>query len=207
MTSKNIQVAYRGSVHMLNCIPMKAKTLAMVFGLALVLPTSPAWAAGGSGEPWLDFLYKSINAVIFFGLIFFLARKPVREFFRGAARESQQNYADNRAESDRIAAELEAQRKKLVELENELKWMIEEAKESAEDERKGLEAQAAAQAERIKLHSREQVEQEMHKARLELKAQLANQTVDLAEKLIRGQMDSKKQENLVHEFIDQVESN
>jgi len=180
--------------------------IAAIAALLTGFTAAPAWAAAGSGDPWMDFLYKSINAVMFFGLIYLVARKPVGAFFRGAAESSRNNYMDSRAEADRIAAELESQKKKLNDLEKELKWMVEEAKESAEDERKGLEAQAEAQAERIKAQSRQQMEQQIHQLRMELKEQLANDTIELAEKLIREKLDSKKQETLVKEFVDQVEA-
>ena len=207
MTRLQNTIAMGGKVRLFQSFQGKFSTLLLVAGVLPMVVAAPAWAAGGGGNPWMDFLYKSINAVIFFSIIFFLARKPVKAFFRNAASESRQSFLDSRTDSDRIAEELAAQQNKLNELEKELKWMVEEAKEAAETDRKWLEGQAAAQAERIKLHYQQQLQQEMHKARRELKEQLANKTVELAEKLILARVDGKKQEVLVDEFTKQVEAN
>jgi len=172
----------------------------------LVLTASPAWAAGGSGDPWKDFLYKTINAVVFFGILYFVARKPIGQFLRNSATETRASYLETREASERVASELAEQRRKLEDLQSELNNMVEEARKDAEVERQQLEADAKAQAERIKSHVQQQTENEMLKARIALQTQLADDTAKLAEEMIRKQMDGKMQDKLVEEFTDQLEA-
>ena len=82
--------------------------------------------------------------------------------------------------------------------------MVAGARADAAQELQQFAAEAQAQGERIKAQTRLQVEQEMRKARVALRTQLADETVGLAEVLIRRQMDETKQRDLVGDYIEQL---
>ncbi len=196
--------AYVGLV----CVVATAAALAL-----LLVPAAPALAAEGAaagseehGSPWLDFAYKVVNFAVLVGLIVYFARRPLGAFLSGSAGETLAAFIGSRKAVEEAAAELEEQKKKLAEMENELRRMTEATHADAAAERQQLIAEAEAQAHRIREQGSRQIEQEMAKARAALKMELADEVVRLAEGLIRARVDDAQHTRLVGEFIDRLET-
>lgn len=152
----------------------------------------------------MDLVWEGVNLFTLLAIIVYFTRKPIAAFFRGAAGRQQDSYQAVRRESEEIAAELEAQKQKIGELEHELESMMEGAKADAEEEGRQMTAATEAQAERIRTQARNQVRQEMSKATGELRAQLADEAVKLAEELIRSRMDDDRRQQLISNYIQQL---
>ena len=166
---------------------------------------SPALAAEtGSGNPMLDFLYKVINFLILAAILVYFARKPLANMLRGGA-ESARSELETAREAARAAeAQLAAQKSRIENLEADLARLREEAREESRTESAHVIEEARAQAERIKAQIHLQVEQEFNKARAELKRQLADQTIHLAEEKIEAEMDAPRREALARAAIQQM---
>lgn len=182
-----------------------------LFFAAWMAPAGLIYGSGegegeGGGSPWLDLLYQAVNLLVLVGLIYYFARKPVARFFTSSSAGAREEFQQAHGEAERMAGELEKQREKVKNLEAELAGMKEAAQAGAKNEHKLLMAEAEAGAERIVEQGRAQVEQEMQKARAELREHLADETVRLAEELIRSRMDSGRQRELVADFLRQLES-
>ncbi|MEE8396249.1 MAG: ATP synthase F0 subunit B [bacterium] len=179
----------------------------------LLVPAAPALAAEGAaagseehGSPWLDFAYKVVNFAVLVGLIVYFARRPLGAFLSGSAGETLAAFIGSRKAVEEAAAELEEQKKKLAEMENELRRMTEATHADGAAERQQLVEEAEAQAHRIREQGSRQIEQEMAKARAALKMELADEVVRLAEGLIRARVDDAQHTRLVGEFIDRLET-
>lgn len=175
---------------------------------ALVLLTAvPAWAAeggGAHGDPWMELLWKAVNFLVLAGVLWYFGRKPLANMLRGAAQEARAELEARREAAHRAETDLTRQRDRITNLQAELERMAGAARGEAQAEHARLLAEARAQAERIRTTVHMQMEQEFSKARKALQAELAQQTVRLAEELIRQRMDDAGRQRIVTQAIDQL---
>lgn len=158
----------------------------------------------GNENPLIVLACKGGNFFILMAILVYFARKPIAALLRGGA-ESVRSELETAREAARAAeAKLAEQKSRIENLEADLTRLREEAREESRTESARLVEEARAQAERIKTQIQLQVEQEFNKARAELKRQLADQTVQLAEARIEAQMDAPRREALAMAAIQQM---
>lgn len=140
---------------------------------------------------------KAVNLVIFFTILYFLIRKPTREFFT-------ERYNQIRSSIDRAArekAEAEAKMKELDARMNRLDADIAEIKaqagREAEAERERITAAAQAEAEKFRATAKREIESAKQNALIELRAYAAEQAVTLAEQVIRRELKPEDDANLL----------
>lgn len=167
-----------------------------------------ALAAGGekSDEEILkETLFQGVNLILLLGVLFYVARKPVAEYF--ATRRS-----DIRAELDEAASLLtqaeqrnaELQRR-LVDLSSEITEIQETATQRADTEAEQILADARATAERIRRDASAAVDQELRRAQAALREEAADLAVEIATRKLQDQVSDGDRERLVDEFIMHVE--
>jgi F-type H+-transporting ATPase subunit b len=164
---------------------------------------TPALASDG-GEGGL--LYPIINFVLLIAALIYFARKPVLDFLgdrRGEIQNSLKTSSDLLGEAEKKFA---AWQRKLADLEQELESIRATSRERAENERANIIADATASAERIKADARAAIEQELRRSRDVLREEAADLALELAENLLRAQVNDSDRERLVTEFIERVES-
>ncbi len=175
--------------------------------LPVVWPALPVLAAEEAHGPTaMDLVYNGINLAVLLGVIFYFTRKPVARFFRTSAQDRKSGYDAAVQEAKETTAALEAQKTRISGLEAELNRMLENASADAAEEREQLSREAEAHGERIIAQARTQVEQEMNKARLALREQLADETVRLARELLSSRLDDERRAQLVTDYIEQLEA-
>jgi len=187
--------------------PSSARIRAVVIAtLLLILPTL-AWSAddahGGGGR---EMMWQAINLAIVVGLIFYLARKPVIEFFT-SRREQIGSDLEVAAEllSQAEARNSEIQRR-LADLDSELEGIRESTRERAEDESERILADANKTAERIQTDAVAAVDQELQRAARELRSEAADLALELAAGILKERVTDTDRERLLDEFITRVES-
>lgn len=184
-------------------VPFSAAFLAAVWIAATT--ASPALAAeAGGGDPMMDFLFKVINFVVLAAILVYFARKPLAKMLRGAVQGARSELETAREAARAAEAKLAEQKSRIENLEADLTRLREEAREESRAESARIIEEAHTQAERIKAQIQMQVEQEFNKARAELKRQLADQTIQLAEANIEANMDAPRREALAQEAIQQM---
>ena len=151
-------------------------------------------------------LAKSVNLIIFFGLLAYLLRKPVAEFF-------QTRFAEIRATLDRAAREKEAATAKLQELDARMQRLDAEMAEiraqsehesAAESER--IAAAAQADAEKLRLVAQREINSAKQSALVELRQFAAAQSVELAEQLIRRELTPEDDARLVRQVSQEMQT-
>lgn len=177
-----------------------------VFFVFSVLSAAPALAAsaGGPANPMMDFAFKVLNFVVLMALLVYFAKKPLANMLRGAAEGARSELETAREAARAAEAELAGQKSRIENLEADLARLRDEAREESRIESARLIEEARAQGERIKAQIHLQVEQEFNKARAELKRQLADQTIQLAEAQIEEQLDGVRREALAGAAIQQM---
>ncbi len=182
---------------------MRRGAIALLLGLA---SAAPAAAAGGEGGGGLgDLLWPTLNLAILVAALVYFGRQPIQDFFaarRGRIRDDLD--AATRALSD-AEARYAAWQGKLTLLDGELARIRDLARERAESEREHILADASAAAERIRSDARAAVDQELRRAREDLRREAAELAIELAAQTLRARVTDADQSRLVDEFIETIE--
>ena len=175
----------------------------------LALAAEEAAKEGGEahhGNPWLDLLYKAINVGILIAIIWWAARKPVAAAMKNAATATRDGFLSSRKAAQDLEAQMAEQKRKITALAQELSRMVADAKADVEREKQRAQADAQALAGRLAQQSEQQIEQEVAKARNHLRQELADQTIKLAEALVKQKVNPEEQKRLVANYLKQLEA-
>jgi F-type H+-transporting ATPase subunit b len=100
--------------------------------------------------------------------------------------------------------QLEEYKKQLAEARGEANRIIEDSRQSAEQVRKDLVAKAEKDAEAIVARAGEQIQAERQRTIQELQGQIADLSIELAEKVVGRSLDGGSQRELVDAYIKEV---
>jgi len=166
-------------------------------------------AAEGEGEgkgARRELLYKVINFALLVGALGFLLRKPLADFFVQRSAAIRKGLEEGRKALEVSQAQLKIVEEKLRHLEEEIAAFKASSVREMEAERQRLMESAAVETEKILQLARSQTEVAVRAAKLELKNYVAEQSVKLAEEIIRGRLDEGGRKKLVSEFLERVTS-
>jgi F-type H+-transporting ATPase subunit b len=185
---------------------MRLRGLAPAAFAALLLLALPAWAEeGGHGGGARQLIFSALNLLLLLGVLVYFARKPLADFF-GERRLRIQ--ADLKAAAD-LRADAEARyakwQRRLMDLESELEGIRTTARERAASEREHILADATAAAERIRRDARAAVDQELLRARKQLRQEAADLAIELAAETLRRSVNEGDQDRLLEEFVRTIE--
>lgn len=175
-----------------------------VFALAAFALPAPALAAGDGGGG-MDLFWRVLNVALLLLVLYVTARKPIQGFFRDR-RDRIQGEVETAARLRKEAEERNARiQRQLAELDGELERIRRSARERAENEHDRILSDARASADRIREDARIAIEQELRRAREELRREAADLSVEIASGLLRDEITENDQQRLLDEFIDEVE--
>jgi F-type H+-transporting ATPase subunit b len=100
--------------------------------------------------------------------------------------------------------QLDEYKKQLAEARSEANKIVEEARRSAEDVRKELIARSEKEAEQIVERAGEQIQAERQRTLQELRSQVAEISLEAAEKVVGRSLDGETQRELVEAYIREV---
>lgn len=181
------------------------RTVMAVF-VPLVAAT-PALASGGGegGNDTMALVWQGVNLAILLGVLVWAARGPIMAYFG----ERRSQIQSELAEAARLLAEAEARnselQRRLVDLGSEIEEIRETTRARAEDESERILAEAHKVAERIHADAAAAVDQELRRARNELRAEAASLALDAATDILREQIADGDRDRLMDEFITRVE--
>jgi len=183
----------------------------LLLGLGIgLLAVSVALASGGgeghgiSPAKISDFIWRTVNFLVFAAILVKLVAKPAKEFF--AKRSADIGTTFEELEAQKAAAEeaLAAAEARLAQVAAERDQIIQHFIAEGELEKGKIIQKAEMVAARIKEMAMLSIEQETKKAAQELKKEVAEQATQMAEELINKQITSTDQEQLVEEYLQKV---
>jgi F-type H+-transporting ATPase subunit b len=182
-----------------------------LLGICLAGFASPRVAWSLEAEPAAkgknsELLFKVINFVILVGGLGYVLRKPLAEFFSSRSASIQKALDEGRKALEASQAQLQAVEEKLRGLEAEIADFKASAAREMEAERQRLQKASAEEAARILESARVQMDTALRGAKLDLKNYAAQQSVTLAEELIRTRLDDAGRRRLVTQFLATLES-
>ncbi len=175
-------------------------TMVLVLGFATL-----AMAAGDGGNHWLKTdTYKTINFVLLVVALFFVARKPVSNFFSSRTKEIEEKLADLEAQKTAAEKKLAEYQARFKNLDEESKKIVEDYIKQGEAARERILAEAQSQADKLEEVAKRNIEQEFKTAKATLKIQISQMAVEKAETLIKESISSSDQEKLVDDYLKKV---
>ncbi len=180
--------------------------------LLLLIAAGVALAASGGGhgeaaapKGWVATdTYRVINFLVLAGALFFIARKPVAEFFSSRIKGIKEELDD--LEQKKAAAKLELAKyeKKIARLDQESEEIVAEYVRQGEAAKKRILAEAEAQAEKLEEMAKRTIEQEFKSAKANLRNEIAELALEQAEALVKESISSDDQDRLVDDYLEKV---
>ncbi|MED5579000.1 MAG: ATP synthase F0 subunit B [Nitrospinota bacterium] len=149
-------------------------------------------------------IFKFVNTLIVIGILYKLLSKPLKNFFherREGIRKALEDTEKARVEAEK---QLEEQRSKVADLEAELNSIRGEGKKELEKIRVKLEEDSELQAKRLLDQASNAIELEMSKALSEIQDEASKIAVDLAEDILKKNLEDEDQTRLSQEYLDKI---
>ncbi|HIJ79754.1 MAG: F0F1 ATP synthase subunit B [Desulfobulbaceae bacterium] len=187
-------------------VAVAAMSVLLVLAMAVAAYAS-ADAHGGGGIPeaklW-DLLYRTLNFIALAAILVHFLKKPIVNGLnsrRESIREQLETLESRKAEAEQMYKEAEA---KLAKLDQEVNVIIAEAVSQGESEKVRIIEDAERAAGDIKRQAEMAVAYELAGAKRNLKAEVAEQAVLLAEELIKKNLQQADQDRMVADYLDKV---
>ena len=192
----------------LELLQILSMVVALVFVLGGIAFASSSEGGGHGGvvhNAWLaNDTWKVLNFAILVVVGFFLARKPVAQFFSSRAKGIEDEIKElqqKKADAEKKLAEYQA---KFKNLDQESKLILEDYIKQGEEARARILAEAEAQAEKLEEMAKRNIEQEFKSAKIKLQQEIAEKAMEKAEQVIIASISSKDQDKLVDEYLKKV---
>ncbi|MBU2514430.1 ATP synthase F0 subunit B [bacterium] len=178
--------------------------LKKIFLTALLGGISGVALASGNGEGGsllsFDMLFKTINFLLLLYLLNRFARKPIAKMLSSSAENTKKATEDAKAELEEAKQMLGDYQSKLANLEKELEERKSKALEIIEAEKQQLMSDAEEQVKKLENQSQARIEQDIIKAKADIREFLVNESVKLAEETISKEINDKAQKALLTNY-------
>ncbi len=186
-----------------------ASAFAGAIAIVLIMVVD-VFAASGGGEShgieWKDFAWRMMNFVILAGLLYWLMAKKVKEFFSGRRDEIKLALEQAQAAKEEAEKKYKEYNAKLEKATEEIAGISDMIKSQGLVEKERIIADAKKAAEKMKEDTQARVEQEMKKAGNMLRAEAVKLSVEMAEELLKRNIQAADHDVLVKDYLDKVVS-
>ena len=161
-------------------------------------------AAEGEGHGH-EAVYRWINFALLAGGLFYVLRKPAAAFFSDRSASIKKGLEEGRKALDASQAQLKTVEEKLERLDSEIAEFKLAAAREMGAERERMRQATAQEAEKLLQAARSQMDTATRAAQLELRLYASQLAVELAEELVRHQLDDASRQRLVAQFLAKLE--
>lgn len=152
----------------------------------------------------LHFIYSVVNFTILVLALYFLLKKPSREFFRKRSTTTRVDIDRARKFYDEAAARYQEIDEKLKNADSEAQQLLNTIRHDGELEKQRILLHAREAAQRIKYDSERIIAQEVKKAKQALKSETTALAMELAAQKIKSGLSVEDQKALSGEFLEEV---
>ena len=168
------------------------------------LMTSLLFAADGVLGEYLPVIAKVLNVLLFAGLLIYILRRPVGQAFRDRRDHIRRELMRAQEERNAALAKLEEVEGRLALLDSEVETIRAQAQRDAAEERLRIERQTEEEIRKIREQSQREIESAAKAARAGLREYAAEQSVQLAEEMIRRDIRPEDDARLVNEYVEEL---
>lgn len=169
--------------------------------------SSTVLAAGGDAtgiflesKPLEDMIFKTINLLLFLFLLKKFAGKPIARMLSSSAENTKKTMDDAKTELAEAKKKLEDYQSKLANMESELEERRKSALAAIETEKAQMIEDAENQVKKLEEQSQARIEQDILKAKADIREFLVNESVKMAEEAIAKEIGSKEQKALFENY-------
>ncbi|MGH9913709.1 MAG: hypothetical protein ACRD63_00295, partial [Pyrinomonadaceae bacterium] len=159
---------------------------------------------------WYDIpgleIWKWFNLLLFVSALIFVLRRPLGSAFQKRSETIIAELTRAKKERDAALEKLKSIEARIASSESEAQRIREEAKLEAAEERRRIEHSTEEEIERLSQQAQREIERTVKAARLEMRQYAAEQSVLLAEQMIRQGIRPEDETHLFNEFLLEVES-
>ncbi len=182
------------------------------FVMAVTLGSSIVFASEGAHggahvlthQQIMNFIWHCLNFTLLVLILVKFLKKPISDTLKGRIEGIKNSFEEleaKKVEAEKRYAEYE---KKLAGVDEQAKQILQNFVEQGQAEKEKIIAQAHATAERIKAQAEFYVQQELDKAKEDLRKDVAEAAVRIAEEIIQKNLTDKDHSNLINEYLERV---
>lgn len=168
----------------------------------------PALAAGGleGGFPWGHWAVSLFNLLVFLGIVFYFAWKPMNDYFADRRDGMLSDLKESKRLREEAEMKFEEYSARLDKLDQEREELMNQYHKEGEQEKERMVAEAQRQVEQMRKDAELVIEQEVRKAVAAIEAQAVDIALDLAETRLHERIDSNVQNVLVDDYVDRLKT-
>jgi len=172
--------------------------LPLLFGMAVEEETAHSSSAMG-------FIGKVFNFLVLFGGLYFLLRKPLKEYLESRAGEIDAAIREAKNDRREMEEQVHLATERLSKLEDEILKMVEDAREDGIERKQQILQAAAKEVARIREWNRQEIEMIQRAKVKELRTQAADWATALARRRIEEKMTQARQLLVLDKSIEKLE--
>ena len=153
-----------------------------------------------------ELIWGSISFVLLFLLLAKLAYPPVKQAMEDRSEKIRGSIDEAEKAKDEANQVLDQYRAQLADARNESARIIEEARQTADQLRRDLQARAEADIAEMRTRAQDEINAAKDRAMAEVRTQVAELAINAAEMVVGRSLDRDTNRQLVDQFIDQVGS-
>ncbi len=168
-------------------------------------------SSGGWSAFWNHYLnypgfeaWKFINLAIFAGLLIYLLKKPLSETFKAKREEIRAELIKAEEEKQAAMSQLTEAESKLARLDSEKETVLAKAKSEAEKEEKRIAGETENDINKLREQANNEVLRTANQAKQELRKISAEETIRLAEEMLRSKLGGNNDADLVKVGIENL---
>ena len=183
--------------------------MALLAGL-LVLAGGPglAWAASGAEAAQGGFTstdwFRLMNFAVLAGGLFFLLRKPIPRALNGRIRGIEDQLKDLEAKKSEAEKRLAEYNQKLGTMEKEAERIMADYTRQGQEAKARILKEAESAAEKLQIQARRNIEHEFEQTKATLQREIFEKALTKAEELLKQNVTSQDQSQLVEEYLQKV---
>jgi ATP synthase F0 subunit b len=175
---------------------------------SLMVLLSLSGGEGGASAPWWNTpgleLWKFLNLILFVGALVYILRRPVSDALRARREGIRRDLMRAQEERDAANAKLREVEERLARLDAEAAILREQSRREAEEERERIRRSTEEDAGKLREQARREIESAGKAARQELRRYAAEQSVRLAEEMIRRDISAEDDQRLVNRQVEEL---
>ena len=158
--------------------------------------------------PWYNYpgfeVWKFINLFLFIGAMILLLRRPISQSMQMRREAIRKELMRAQEERNAARAKLEEVNARLARLGDEGTGLRAQSEQEAAQERERIARTTEEEARKLREQAQREIESAGKAARLELRRYAAEQSVELAEQLIKRDLRETDDERLLHDYIEEL---
>lgn len=180
---------------------------ALLAGVVLFAATAAEAAAGAGGRvgiPWWEIFKQAVNFSILVGVLVYFLRKPLSNYLRERAELLRKSIEEASRAREAAAEKLAAVEAKVARLSGEIEELHRRMEAESKDEARRLHETAAEEIRRIRDQVQFAADQEVRKAREELRREASGLSSQAAAEILKKTITPEDQDRMVRENIEKI---